>query len=73
MNTRWGRAGWGRTPATLRRHQASPSFMHRHDTDANTERPDIHFVSGSLDETMTLPERETETWLESPPENTDEN
>lgn len=31
MNTRWGRAGWGRTPATLRRHQAPPSFLHRHE------------------------------------------
>lgn len=46
--------------------------MHRHETDANTQRPDIHFVSGNL-ESMTLSERETETWLESPPENTDEN
>ena len=38
MNTRWGRAGWGRTPATLRRHQAPPSFLHRHESELEAER-----------------------------------
>lgn len=37
MNTRWGKAGWGRTPATLRRHQAPPSFLHRHESEQALE------------------------------------
>ena len=71
-NTRWNRAGWGRNPSALRR-QTSPSFMHRHEIAANTERPEIRFVSGRFDAVMLYPERETETWLESPPEKTEEN
>ena len=31
MNARWGRAGWGRTPGTLRRRLSSPTFLHRDD------------------------------------------
>jgi hypothetical protein len=47
--------------------------MHRHEIAATTERPEIRFVSGRFDAVMLYPERETETWLESPPEKTEEN
>ena len=36
-SARWGRAGWGRTPASLRRHQVSPSFMHPHEVERDVE------------------------------------
>ena len=53
MNTRWGKAGWGRTPATLRRHQAPPSFLHRHEPELEVEIArtfgDTRFASNDSD------------------------
>ena len=44
-NTRWGKAGWGRTPGSFRR-QAPPMFAHRHELDREFElQRDIRFAS----------------------------
>jgi hypothetical protein len=53
MNTRWGRAGWGRTPGSLRRHQAPPSFLHRHDSERDIDmiatRNEVRFAARGID------------------------
>jgi hypothetical protein len=51
MNTRWGRAGWGRTPGSLRRHQTPPSFLHRHDSDIDiiATQNEIRFTTRGID------------------------
>jgi hypothetical protein len=38
-NTKWGRAGWGRSPASLRRQQTPPMFLHRRDDVAEAKTP----------------------------------
>ena len=58
MNTRWGRAGWGRTPGSLRRHQTPPSFLHRHESERDIDmiatRNEVRFATRANDTDLEL-------------------
>jgi hypothetical protein len=70
-NARWGKAGWGRTPPSLRR-QKPPVFARLHDSDADIGTfGEIRVLFANHDSVFSS-QREIEPWAEGPPSKADE-